>query len=89
MTVVGVGTGAATGDGDGHVEQQRDYDKEAKTNKSRLIGGIICLPLAGLLAVLNWRLPADKLMFMVGGINVPMIILAIVGLLLIITSWKQ
>jgi hypothetical protein len=58
-------------------------------NKSRLIGGIICLALAVLLAVLNWRLPADKLMFMVGGINVPMIILAIVGLLLLITAGKR
>jgi hypothetical protein len=58
-------------------------------NKPRLIGGIICLALAVLLAVLNWRLPADKLMFMVGGINVPMIILAIVGLLLLITAGKR
>ncbi len=58
-------------------------------NKSRLIGGSICLAVAGLLAVLNWRLPADKLMFMVGGINVPMIILAILGLLLLITAGKR
>jgi len=35
-------------------------------NKSRLIGGVICLALAGLLAVLNVVLPADKLMFTVG-----------------------
>ncbi len=58
-------------------------------NKSRLIGGIICLAVAGLLAVLNCRLPPDKLMFMVGGINVPMIILAILGLLLLITAGKR
>lgn len=58
-------------------------------NKSRLIGGIICLAVAGLLAVLSFRLPADKLMFMVGGINVPMIILAIVGLLLLVTAGKR
>jgi hypothetical protein len=69
--------------------EQQDCDEEVEVNKSRLIGGIICLALAGLLAVLNWRLPADKLMFMVGGINVPMIILAIVGLLLLITAGKR
>lgn len=58
-------------------------------NKGQVIGGIICLALAALLAVLNWRLPADKLMFMVGGINVPMIILAIAGLVLLITARKR
>ena len=58
-------------------------------NKGQVIGGIICLALAALLAVLNWRLPADELMFMVGGINVPMIILAIAGLVLLITARKR
>ena len=57
--------------------------------KGQLIGGIICLALAALLAVLNWRLPADELMFTVGGISVPMIILAIVGLGLLITARKR
>ena len=61
-------------------------------NKSRLIGGIICLALAVLLAVLTFVLPADKMIFMVGDANVPIvpaIVLGIVGLVLIITSWKQ
>ena len=58
-------------------------------NKGQVIGGIICLALAALLAVLNWRLPADELMFMVGGVNVPMIILAIAGLVLLITAGKR
>ena len=55
-------------------------------NKSRLIGGIICLALAGLLAVLNVVLPADELMFMVGDTNisfVPPIVLGIVGIVLL------
>jgi len=55
-------------------------------NRSKLIWGIICLVLAGLLAVLNVRLPADKLMFMVGSRNmpyVPVILLAIVGVALV------
>ena len=59
---------------------------------SRLIGGIICLVLAVLLAVLTFVLPADKMIFMVSDTNmpyVPAIILAIVGLLLIITSRKR
>jgi hypothetical protein len=58
-------------------------------NKGPAIGGIICLALAALLAVLSWRLPAEKLMFMVGGINVPMIILAIAGLVLLVIAWKR
>ena len=58
-------------------------------NKGQLIGGIICLALAALLAVLSWRLPAEKLMFMVGGINVPMIILGIAGLVLLFTARKR
>ena len=34
-------------------------------NKSRLIGGIICLTLAVLLAVLTFVLPENQMMFMV------------------------
>jgi hypothetical protein len=58
-------------------------------NTSRLIGGIICLALAGLLAVLNVALPASKLMFMVGDTNMPFlppIILGIVGIVLLATA---
>ena len=58
-------------------------------NKSRLIGGIICLALAVLLAVLAFALPADKMIFMVDDTNmpiVPAIGLGIVGLALIITA---
>jgi hypothetical protein len=58
-------------------------------SKSRLIGGIICLAAAILLAVLNVVLPADQLVFMVGDANapiVPVIILAIVGLALLLTA---
>jgi hypothetical protein len=61
-------------------------------NKSRLIGGIICLALAALLAVLAVALPADKMIFMVGDTNmpyVPPIILAVVGLGLLITAGKR
>jgi len=66
--------------------------EEAKMNKSRLSGGIICLALAGLLAVLNVVLPADKLMFTVSNTNMPLvppIILAVVGLGLLITAGKR
>ena len=61
-------------------------------NKSRLIGGIICLALAVLLAVLSFALPADKMTFMVGDTNmpyVPAIGLAVVGLALLITAGKR
>jgi hypothetical protein len=59
---------------------------------SQLIGGIICLVLAILLAVLAVTLPADKMIFMVNDTNmpyVPAIILAIVGLGLLITAGKR
>jgi len=60
-------------------------------NKSRLIWGIICLALAGLLAVLNLALPPEKLSFTIGGANmpwVPPIILGIVGIVLLATAGK-
>jgi len=58
-------------------------------DKGRLAGGIICLALAALLGVLNIVLPADKLMFTVGGENmpwVPVAILGIVGIALLVTA---
>jgi hypothetical protein len=58
-------------------------------DKSKLIWGIVCLALAGLLAVLNVRLPEDKLMFMVGGRNMPFIppiVLGVVGVVLLATA---
>jgi hypothetical protein len=63
--------------------------RRVQMDKGRLIGGIICLALAALLGVLNLRLPADKLMFAVGGENmpwVPVVILGIVGLVLLATA---
>jgi len=58
-------------------------------DKGRLIGGIICLAVAVLLAVLNVRLPADKLMFSALGENmpwVPVVSLGLVGLVLLVTA---
>ena len=55
-------------------------------NKARLIWGIICLSLAGLLAVLNVVLPDEKIMFMVNDVNMPYlppIILGIIGIALL------
>jgi hypothetical protein len=60
-------------------------------NVSRLVWGIVCLALAGLLAVLNVRLPPEKLMFQIGGANmpwVPVAVLGVVGLLLLATAWR-
>ncbi|MEJ2557045.1 MAG: hypothetical protein P8186_12595 [Anaerolineae bacterium] len=59
---------------------------------SRLIWGIICLALAGLLAVLNFVLPPEKLMFMVGDTNAPFlppIILGILGIVLLATAARR
>ena len=61
-------------------------------NKSRLIWGIICLALAGLLTVLNLRLSPDKLMFTVGDTNmpwVPPVVLGILGIVLLATAGKR
>jgi hypothetical protein len=58
-------------------------------NKGRLIGGIICLAVAVLLAVLAAVLPADMFMFTVDGENIPIfpaIVLGVVGLVLIATA---
>jgi hypothetical protein len=55
-------------------------------NKGRLVWGIICLALAGLLAVLNVALPDEEVIFMVGDANMPYlpsIILGIVGIVLL------
>jgi len=65
------------------------FKKEKSMNWPRLIGGIICLALGALLAVLTVALPEDKLMFTVGDQNmpiVPAIFLAALGVVLIITS---
>ena len=60
-------------------------------NKSNLIGGIICLVIAGGLAVANIMLPPENLMFQIGDQNMPWIppvILGIVGIVLLATSSK-
>lgn len=58
-------------------------------NKSRLVGGLICLAIAVFLTVANLRLPSEDLMFQVGSMNmpwVPPVVLAIVGAVLLATS---
>lgn len=59
--------------------------------KSRLIGGIVCLVLATFLGALWFALPQDELMFMVGDSNIylPPIILAVAGIVLIATARKK
>jgi len=57
-------------------------------NKTRLIWGIICVVLAGMLAVLNLTLPPESLMFTIGDRNmpwIPSIVLGIVGIVLLAT----
>ena len=58
-------------------------------NKSKLVWGIVCLLIAGMLVVANLRLPPEDLMFQVGEINmpwVPPIVLGIIGIVLLSTS---
>jgi hypothetical protein len=61
-------------------------------DKSQLIGGIICLALAGLLTVLNLTRPADEMMFVIGGAHmpwVPPIVLGIVGSVMLATAGRR
>ncbi len=58
-------------------------------NKSRLIWGIICLVLAGMLGVLCIVLPPENLMFEIGDQNmpwIPAVVLGIVGIVLLATA---
>jgi hypothetical protein len=58
-------------------------------NKSQVIGGIVCLVLAVLLAIVSFSLPPEKLMFMVGeNNNIPLapIILTVIGVLMLATA---
>ena len=58
-------------------------------NKSKLIWGIVCLVIAGGLAIANLQLPPEKLMFQVGDANmpwVPVVVLTIVGIVLLATA---
>jgi hypothetical protein len=60
--------------------------------KSKLIWGIICLVIAGVLAVANLALPPEVLTFQIGDQNVPWVppvVLAIVGIVLLATSSQQ
>jgi len=50
-------------------------------NKSRAIWGIICLLIAGGLAIANLTLPSEDLMFTVGDQNMPWVPVAILGVL--------
>ena len=50
-------------------------------NKGQLIGGLVCLAASVLLAVLWATLPEGKVVFMVGGRNLPIIPVSILGVL--------
>ena len=62
-------------------------------NKGRLIGGIVCLAIAGLLTALIFALPEGKVVFMISDSNmpwVPVIVLAGIGAALVSTAlWQQ
>jgi len=61
-------------------------------NKMQIIWGVICLIVAGLLAILNLILPPESLMFQIGDINmpwVPPVVLVVVGIVLLATARKK
>ncbi len=58
-------------------------------DKSKLIGGSICLAIAAGLTAINLALPPDSVMFMLGDENmpwVPPVVLAIIGIVLLATA---
>ena len=60
--------------------------------KGRLIGGVICLVVAALLAVLMFALPEGKVVFMIGDSNVPwvpVIVLAGLGMWLVSAARRR
>jgi hypothetical protein len=67
-------------------------EKEGEMTKGRLIGGIVCLVAAALLAVLVFALPEGKVVFMIGDSNVPWIpaiVLAGVGAGLLASAGRR
>lgn len=61
-------------------------------NKGRLIWGVILLALAILLTALNFTLPEEELIFMVGDTNMsylPPVVLGITGILLLIFARQR
>ncbi len=61
-------------------------------NKGQLIGGVVCLAVAALLAVLMVTLPEGKVVFMIGGRNLPIVpasILGVLGLWLVVTAVRR
>jgi uncharacterized membrane protein YbhN (UPF0104 family) len=62
------------------------YKKEVAMNKSRLIGGIICLALGLFLLVLGFTLDPEKVWLTVNNVSIPGIFLGIVGLALLFTA---
>jgi hypothetical protein len=57
-------------------------------NKSKLIWGIICLVIAGVLTIANLVVPPENLMFQIGDVNmpwVPPVVLGIIGIILLAT----
>jgi len=57
-------------------------------NKFKIVWGVVCLVIAGLLVVANLRLPEEDLMFQIGDVNMPWIppvVLGIIGIILLAT----
>ena len=61
-------------------------------NVGRLVGGIICLAIGIMLAILTFALPENEMMFMIGNANMPIVpaaILIVIGATLLATANKR
>ena len=74
------------------MENGQSSDREAKMNKGRLIGGIILVAVAVLLAVLSFVLPEGDVVFMMGDTNaiyIPVFVVGGLGLWMLATARKK
>ena len=79
----------------GLFEQKAESEEAGQTsgvNVGRLVGGIICTVIGGLLAILTFVLPENQVMFVIGDANMPIVpaaILIVIGVALLATANKQ
>ena len=73
-------------------DTQWSSSEERKMDRGRIIGGVVCLLVGLLLIVLNFALSPEKLMFMIGGRNMPMVPaigLVVLGVILLTTAVRR
>lgn len=71
------------------IKENSHTKKEVAMNKTKLIGGIVCLVLGLFLILLGFTLDPEKVWFTVNNISVPGVFLGILGLILLFTAGRD